>query len=88
MKKETITLSNDKSLMSEVEINKNLICVGDKLFAEGGDTYIVTELFEGGFVGKCEWEENCFFFSDLQKGWSISESTKQKHIIYDRYDYK
>ena len=86
--KETVTLSNDKSLMSEVEINQNLICVGDKLFSEGGDTYRVTELFEGGFVAKCDWEENCFFFSDLQKGWSISESTKQKHIIYDRYEYK
>ena len=28
------------------------------------------------------------FANDLQKGWSISESTKQKHIIYDRYEYK
>ena len=56
--KETITLSNDKSLMSEVELNQNLICVGDKLFAQGGDTYLVTELFEGGFSAKCEWEKN------------------------------
>jgi hypothetical protein len=85
--KETITLSNDKSLMSEVELNQNLICVGDKLFAQGGDTYLVTELFEGGFSAKCEWEETFFFFADLQKGWTISESTKQKHITYDRYEY-
>lgn len=86
--KETITLSNDKSLMSEVELNQHLICIGDKLFSQGEDTYIVTELFEGGFSAKCEWEETFFFFADLQKGWSISESTKENHKIYDRYEYK
>jgi hypothetical protein len=85
--KETITFSKDKSLMSEVALNKTLICIGDKLFAQGGDTYFVTEVFEGGFTAKCEWEENNFFFDELQKGWSIAESTKEKHKIYDRCEY-
>tara|TARA_R110000744_G_scaffold84645_3_gene165578 strand:- start:851 stop:1114 length:264 start_codon:yes stop_codon:yes gene_type:complete len=86
--KETISLSNDKSLMSEVELNQNLICVGDKLFAQGGDTYFVTELFEGGFAAKCEWEENDFFFDELQKGWSISESTKNNNETYNKVRYE
>ena len=33
---------------------------------QGGDTYLVAELFEGGFSAKCEWEENDFFFDELQ----------------------
>ena len=85
--KETVKLSNDVLLMSEVERNQNLICVGDKIYSQGGDTYIVTELFEGGFSGKMEELEDNFFFDELQKGWDIAESTKKKHKANDRFEY-
>ena len=87
-KQETIKLSNDRSLMSEVEINQKLIRVGDRLFSQGEDIYEVTELFDGGFTAKCDWEENDFFFSELQKGWSILDSTKEKHRVQDRFVYQ
>ena len=75
-------------MKSEVELNKELIRVGDELLATGGDWYIVTELFEGGFSAKCEWEENDFFFNELQLGWELSERTKENHRIYDRFEYE
>ena len=74
-------------MKSEVELNKELIRVGDELLATGGDWYTVTELFEGGFSAKCEWEENDFFFNELQLGWELSERTKENHRIYERFEY-
>lgn len=84
---ESVNFKLDKSLLSEVEINKHLIRVDDKLYSPGQDFYIVTELFEGGFSAKCEWEENDFYFCELQKGWFIMESTKRNHILYDKFNY-
>lgn len=85
--RETVQLVNDDSLKSLVELNQKLICVGDKLFTPCFDTYIVTEIFEGGFTGKCDWEESDFFFSELQIGWCIAESTMDKHRIEDKFEY-
>jgi hypothetical protein len=87
IKKETVILSKDKALMSEVEANQNLIRLGDKLLSQGCEVYIVTWLWEGGFSAVCEGLEENFFYSDLQKGWDISDSTKQRHMIKDRFNY-
>lgn len=89
--KETIAFKIDYSLMSEVEINKGLICEGDILYyvdSANCQRWEVIELFDGGFAAKDDYEEKDFFFSELQKGWEISERTKEKHIQYDRFQYK
>ena len=81
------TMQKQLDMKSEVELNSKLIRVGDELLATGGDWYKVTELFEGGFSAKCEWEENGFFFNELQIGWVISEKTKESHRINDKFKY-
>ena len=89
--KETVKICTDKALMSEVELNKELIRVGDKLYysdATNFETWAVTELFEGGFEAKDDEETKDFYFDELQKGWDISEKTKENHKLYDRFEYK
>ena len=88
--KESVKLCSDKSLMSEVELNQNLIMVGDKLYyydSMNFETWYVTELFDGGFEAKDNEETKDFYFDELQHGWGISEKTKEYHKIYNRFKY-
>lgn len=77
-------------MKSEVEINSGLICVGDLLHFDDGSGFqkwTVTELFDGGFEAEDDYEKASFYFNQLQYGWSISERTKEKHRIEDRFSY-
>jgi len=88
--KETYSISIEPSLISEVERNKDLICINDKLYYVDDSNcqkWIVTELFEGGFTAKDDYEERDFFFCELQLGWTIGNKTKEIHKLYDRFIY-
>lgn len=79
-------------MKSEVEVNQKLITVGDVLYYMDGsncDKWIVKSLFEGGFIAfNTELEgEDVFFFNQLQYGWIISDNSKEKHRIEDRFIY-
>jgi hypothetical protein len=54
--------------------NPSLIKVGTKLVycdASNYQVWIVTELFDGGFLAKDDYEEKDFWFGRLQRGWEI-----------------
>lgn len=77
-------------MKSEVEKNQKLIKVNDTLIycdASNCESWLVTELFEGGFEAKNDYETKDFYFNEFQNGWSISEKTKQNHIIYNKLHY-
>lgn len=76
-----------KTLKSEVELNQKLILVGDKLFSQGGSTYIVDELIQGGFVATDDYSTEIFYFNELQLGWSISQISKDKNFLEKRFRY-
>lgn len=80
-------------MKSEVEANNQLIRVGDVLYYMDGsncDKWVVNSLFDGGFIAfNTEYEsEDVFFFGELQYGWIISDNTKNKHRLEDRFIYQ
>ena len=82
--------ANINTLKSEVELNQKLIFVGDILIycdACNCERWQVTELFDGGFEAKNDYETKDFWFNELQYGWSISEKTKKEHTIYNKIHY-
>lgn len=78
---------NNNWMKSEVELNQKLILIGDVLFSEGGSTYVVDELFQGGFVATDDYSTEIFYFNELQKGWSISQKSKDKNTLERRFRY-
>jgi hypothetical protein len=80
-------------LISEVEMNRNVILIGDNLLytdACNCERWIVTELFKGGFMAfnRDIEESESFYFEDLQIGWSISEKTKSRNNLEKSIKYK
>lgn len=68
-------------MKSEVELNQENLRVNDKLIycdSSNVESWIITELFEGGFQAKDDYETKEFLFSELQIGWTISEKAKEK----------
>lgn len=79
-------------MKSEVEVNQKLITVNDVLYYMDGancDKWTVTALFTGGFEAIHNELEmtNVFLFNELQSGWVISDNTKNKHRLEDRFIY-
>lgn len=77
-------------MISEVQKNKDLIRIGDSLIytdSSNCQKWVVTDLFEGGFEAKDDFETRDFMFEELQPGWTISEKTKQAHILFDKTVY-
>lgn len=71
-------------MKSEVELNQNNLRVNDKLIYtdnSNSESWIITELFEGGFEAKNDYETRHFMFDELQLGWTISQKTKDKNYI-------
>jgi len=67
-------------MKSQVEKNQAKLKVGDVIFYTDNsncEKWEVTELFEGGFEAKGEFETKCFLFNELQVGWSISANTME-----------
>lgn len=61
-----------EELMSEVEKNQARVQVGVVLYfidCCNFQKWEVTELFEGGFVAKDDYEEKDFWFDELQISW-------------------
>lgn len=72
---------SDNKLLSEVQKNQKLISIGDILYyidAANCQQWVVTDLFDGGFEAKDDYEVKDFLFTELQYGWSFSEKTKKK----------
>lgn len=77
-------------MKSEVEKNQKLINVNDVLIYcddANCEKWVVTELFNGGFEAKNDYETKDFYFNELQIGWSISEKTKKENELYLKYKY-
>ena len=71
---------SNNTMLSEVEINQKLVRVDDILIytdSANCQTWVVTELFKGGFVAKDDYEEKVYFFSELNHGWEFTEKTKK-----------
>lgn len=71
-------------MKSEVELNQNNLRVNDKLIYcddSNSESWVITELFEGGFEAKNDCETKDFMFDELQLGWSVSQKTKDKNYI-------
>ena len=65
-------------LKSQVESNQKLLNVNDTLIYQDSVNYqewVVTELFEGGFEAKDDYENKDFYFNELQIGWSFKNKT-------------
>ena len=89
----------DNTMISEVERNQKLMKVGDNIIycdMANLQTWVVTELIEGGFIAyNREFDESSdfedghdvFYFSELQLGWDFSEKTKQKNFLDYRFKY-
>ena len=78
------------ALKSEVEINQHLIQIGDCLAytdAANNEKWEVTELFDGGFEAKNDYEIKDFYFHQLQMGWSVTERTKRQRQEEGRVQY-
>jgi hypothetical protein len=78
-------------MKSEVEKNQKLINVNDVLIYcdhANFQKWIVTEIFDGGFEAKDDYETKDFYFNMLQTGWSISVKTKKENELYLRYKYE
>lgn len=76
--------------MNEVTLNAKTIETGDVLLYIDNDNtqkWTVTDVFEGGFEAKDDFETKDFFFSELQSGWSISEKTKENKRVNRRVQY-
>lgn len=79
------------TMISEVERNQKLVRVNDVLIYIDNancERFIVTELFKGGFVAENELrEENVYFFSELELGWTFTEKTKKhnREMLHLRY---
>lgn len=85
---ESIKVKTPLDLISEVERNQNLLLVNDRLFCLHSGTWIVSELFDGGFIANhTDGETELFFFSELQKGWEFHDSTKRNNSINYRIKY-
>lgn len=77
-------------MKSEVQLNQNNLRVEDKLIysdESNCESWVITELFTGGFEAKNDYETKDFMFDQLQLGWSISEKTKTHNEIYFRTKY-
>lgn len=71
-----------EELKSEVETNRDFIRPGDVLFyIDAGNSirYEVVEIFDGGFAAKDDYETKDYYFHELQKGWQLSERTRETH---------
>lgn len=71
-----------EELKSEVEKNRDFIRPGDVLFYiddANVTRYEVREIFDGGFSAEDDYETKDFYFHELQKGWQLSEDTKENH---------
>lgn len=79
-------------LISELELNQNVILVNDELCYSDGNNFqrwTVTELFDGGFEATdSDGYDDYFFFNELQLGWSISDRTKERNKANLRAEYK
>lgn len=86
-----ISNKNKHEMKSEVELNKELIEIGDVLYytdASNTEKWTVESVFENGFEAvDSDGYQDFFFFYELQLGWEISEKTKERHRIEDRYIY-
>lgn len=74
-------------MKSQVELNQNSIKVSDVLIYtdnSNSERWEVTELFEGGFEAKNEFETKDFMFNELQIGWKISANTME----YNKQNYR
>ena len=72
------------TLISEVEKNQTLVRVNDVLWYIDGANFqqwIVTDVFDGGFEAKDDYETRIYFFNELQLGWRFSDKTKQQKVI-------
>ena len=80
-----IQISTD--LQSEVELNSNIIELGDSITYSDNCNFMqyeVTDLFDGGIEVKamndnCNVEKGKFedlYFNELQTGWKFSDETK------------
>lgn len=78
-------------MISEVEKNQKLARVNDVLFyvdSSNCQKWIITELFEGGFIAEDgDNNESLFFFNELQLGWSFSDKTKKQNFLNYRFRY-
>lgn len=94
-------MSNSIELKSEVEINKELLQDGDVLFYiddANSETWTVLSILKVNIHGKIirygfiaidnDGYKKQFAFSQLQKGWSISETTKKAHAYLFGFIYK
>jgi hypothetical protein len=69
-------------MKSQLEKNQTNLKVTDIIFYADDsncEKWEVTELFEGGFEAKGEFETKDFMFSELQIGWSISSNTMENN---------
>lgn len=60
---------------------QNLLEINDTLWytdASNNQLWIITELFEGGFTAKDEYEIKDFYFDKLQNGWDLTNKTLQR----------
>ena len=67
-------------MKSQLEKNQTNLKVTDIVFYTDDsncEKWEVTELFEGGFEAKGEFETKYFMFNELQIGWSISSNTME-----------
>lgn len=74
-------------MKSQLEKNQNNLKVTDIVFYidnSNCEKWEVTELFEGGFEAKNEFETKDFIFNELQIGWSISANTME----YNKQNYR
>jgi hypothetical protein len=55
--------------------DREFVKVGSTLIYSDSCNYqkwVVTELFEGGFLAEDDYEERDFWFDKLQKGWELT----------------
>jgi len=74
-------------MKSQVELNQKNIKVNDVLiYVDNANTqkWVVTELLEGGFEAKNDYETKDFIFSELQIGWKISTNSME----YNKQNYR
>ena len=63
-----------ETLKSEVEKRQNEVKVGMTLWyvdASNCIKHTVTEIFEGGFEAKDDYEKKDYYFNELQYGWKF-----------------
>lgn len=81
---------NKITMTNEVALNAKTIEIGDVLLYVDNDNaqkWTVTDVFEGGFEAKDDFETKDFFWNELQHGWSISEKTKEDKRVNRRVKF-